>query len=358
MTTSSTTLTNRRAKRVRRGANEYPADSLRFDLIVALLSSIFIAGLFLDGWAHNNILDLIETFFTPYHALFYGGFLTVAGLLTFTHFRNVMNGYTWLRALPKEYMLAMLGVVMFTVGGFADFVWHETFGFEDGVEALLSPTHLLLGAGIFLIVSAPLRVAWNRSDITPESGWGSLFPAIISITLLLSLLTFFTQYSHYADPTPLIIPFRDGGWQNLAGIQKMLMPSALIMGTILLLMRRWRLPFGSLTFLIGINYTLMFLMGQNYTFQAPFTLPAALIASVMADLLYHRLQPSTKQVRAVRWFAFLVPFIMIGLHMMVLLLTKNVWWEIHMWAGIPFLSGVVGLLLSFLAYPMAMPEKV
>ena len=113
-----------------------------------------------------------------------------------------------------------------------------------------------------------------------------------------------------------------------------------------------------LTFLIGINYTLMFLMVQNDSFQASFTLPAALIASVMADLLYRRLQPSAKQLSAVRWFAFLVPFIMIGLHMMVLLLTKNVWWEIHMWAGIPFLSGVVGLLLSFLAYPMAMPEKV
>ena len=101
----------------------------------------------------------------------------------------------------------------------------------------------------------------------------------------------------------------------------------------------------------------MFLMIQNESFQAPLTLPAALLAGVIADLLYQRLQPSAKEVSAVRWFAFLVPFIMIGLHIVVLLLTHRVSWEIHMWAGIPFLSGVAGLLLSFLAYPMAMPEK-
>ena len=79
MTTSSTTLS---AKRVRRGANEYPAGSLGFDLVVALLSSVFIVGLFLDGWAHNNIPDLIETFFTPYHALLYGGAIQTAGMVT------------------------------------------------------------------------------------------------------------------------------------------------------------------------------------------------------------------------------------------------------------------------------------
>ncbi len=357
MTTSNTTLSGGRTKRVRRGVNEYPVSSWRFDLIVALFSSVFIVGLFLDGWAHNNIDGLIETFFTPYHALLYSGFLAVAGLLTLTHFRNVINGYAWLRALPPEYMLAMLGVLLFTGGGLGDLLWHETFGFEEDLEALLSPTHLLLASGAFLYVSAPLRVAWNRSRVEQENSWSSLLPALISMTLLLSLFTFFTQYSHYSDPRLLTTSAGHVGWADAAGVQQMLTPSALIMGMILFATRRWRLPFGSLTFLIGINYSLMFLMIQNDSFQAPFTLPAALLAGVVADILYQRLQPSAKQVSRVRWFAFLVPFIMIGLHITTLLLTKRVFWEIHMWAGIPFLSGAAGLLLSFLAYPMAIPEE-
>ena len=35
-----------------------------------------IVGIFVDGWAHNN--DKPETFFTPWHALFYSGFLATA----------------------------------------------------------------------------------------------------------------------------------------------------------------------------------------------------------------------------------------------------------------------------------------
>lgn len=44
MTTSSNTITSRVVRKRRRAANEYPAHSLRFDLIIALLSSIFIEG--------------------------------------------------------------------------------------------------------------------------------------------------------------------------------------------------------------------------------------------------------------------------------------------------------------------------
>lgn len=35
-------------------------------------------GIFVDGWAHNRFGESLETFFTPWHALFYSGFLAVA----------------------------------------------------------------------------------------------------------------------------------------------------------------------------------------------------------------------------------------------------------------------------------------
>ena len=48
------------------------------DLAAALLGTWVVAGLFMDGWAHVNQPGL-ETFFSPWHAIFYAGFLVSVG---------------------------------------------------------------------------------------------------------------------------------------------------------------------------------------------------------------------------------------------------------------------------------------
>lgn len=347
------------AATVRRQLTDYPADSLRLDWAVALLSAIFAVGVYLDGWAHNNIPDLIDTFFTPYHGLLYGGFFLVAGLLSFNLLRNVAAGYHWRTALPPGYMLGLIGVGIFLFGGVGDLIWHETFGFEDDVEALLSPTHLMLVTGAMLYVAIPLRAAWNRVGTAANPTWREFFPALLSMTLLISLVTFFLQYATPARPNALLEapPIGDEAfYQNASGIFNALAPSLVIMGSILYLLRRWRLPTGSLFFLISVNYTLMFLMTMNDSFRAPLTLVAMLLTGILAEAFYSWLQPTPERADALRWFAFLVPFAMISLYVGALLLTGGVWWAIHMWAGVPFLAGVAGLFLSFISQPPAVPE--
>src|SRR5581483_7759023 len=49
---------------------------LRFDWTMVVVSIWWLGGLFIDGWAHSNIPQL-ETFFTPWHAVFYSGYLAV-----------------------------------------------------------------------------------------------------------------------------------------------------------------------------------------------------------------------------------------------------------------------------------------
>jgi hypothetical protein len=184
MTTSSGAVILQPQPTTQKRLTQYAPSSLRLDGWVAVLSSIFIAGVFLDGWAHNNIAELIDTFFTPYHGALYGGFFLVAGLLTFTLVRNVVQGYTWGYALPQGYQLALTGVLIFLVAGVGDLLWHEIFGFEADVEALLSPTHLLLATGAALFVTAPLRAAWQRPSQGRES-WRALWPALVALTILL-----------------------------------------------------------------------------------------------------------------------------------------------------------------------------
>ena len=359
MTTNTSTITKQVLRQTSTARTSLPADSLRFDRWFALLAGIFMVGIYVDGWAHNNRAALIETFFTPWHAMLYGGFFVLAGFLTIAMARNLVAGYGLMRALPQGYFLALIGVGIFLFGGVFDLGWHSLFGFEADTEALLSPSHLVLATGALLLITAPLRALWQRPVTAEESRWANLWPAIVSVTLFLSLLTFFTQYATLARPNVLIDTPAHGGeaWaENASGIFNLLAPSLLLTGSLLFLLRRWQLPFGSFTFVIGVNYTLMFLMTMHDSFRAPLTLVAVLAAGVIIDLLYRMLQPSALNLAALHYFAFLVPFTMVSLYMVSLLLTHDLWWQIHMWGGVPFVCGVAGLFLSFLTHPPALPE--
>jgi hypothetical protein len=151
----------------------------------------------LDAWAHHQFE--VKTFFTHWHGVLYSGFLALAAVLTGTFVLNIRKGWVWWQAMPVSYRLSLLGVAVFTAGGVGDMIWHLAFGIEVNIEALLSPTHLMEALGGALIVTGPIRAAWAR----PEEGWRSLLPALISLALLLSILTFFTSYANPLADTAL-----------------------------------------------------------------------------------------------------------------------------------------------------------
>jgi hypothetical protein len=346
------------ASPARKAINQYPADSLRFDWLSVILSAWFVAGMFLDGWAHNHIASL-ETFFTPWHAVLYSGFAAVAALMAVTQYRNVSRGHSWGRALPRGYLLSLAGVVIFFVGAGGDMLWHTIFGVEQNVEALFSPTHLLLATGAFLFLSGPLRAAWGRAN---ANGWRELFPAILSLLMLFSLFTFFTQYSNlFGNPGVLVgsAPEDYSYFINTTAVSFELIPAAIIVGVLLFALRRWRLPFGTATLLLTVNSLIMLLM--RFKFASPFWLivPAAAIAGLYADVFIARLRPSVQNTGALRLLSFSLPFILFLLSFIAISLSGkgNLWWEIHMWLGLPFVAGAVGLGLSFLVAPPQLPAE-
>ncbi|MGH7429136.1 MAG: hypothetical protein ACREJ4_12405, partial [Candidatus Methylomirabilaceae bacterium] len=150
---------------VRLGAPEavWPRTAVAFDWVVIVLSAWLTVGAHLDAWAHINIPGL-ETFFTPWHAVLYSGYLALAAFLTGSAIRNRAAGAPWARLLPGGYVLSLLGVVIFAASGVGDMVWHLIFGIEDSLDALMSPTHLGLALGAGLMVSGPLRAARIRGD--------------------------------------------------------------------------------------------------------------------------------------------------------------------------------------------------
>jgi hypothetical protein len=342
----------------RKEVGQYPADSLRFDWASVVLSAWFIVGLFLDGWAHNHIAEL-ETFFTPWHGVLYSGFFSVAILMAVTQYRNVTRGYAWTRALPKGYGLSLLGVIIFFVGAGGDMMWHEIFGIEQNTEALFSPTHLLLASGAVLFLTGPLRAAWGRVG---AKGWRELAPAILSMFMLFSLFTFFTQYANIFTNAAVMVGSAPTGstsfYINVAAVSFELIPAALTMGALLLLLRRWTLPFGAVTLMLTVNALIMMLMRFKFAGAFWLMVPAAFLAGLFADVLIARLRPSVQNTGALRIFAFAVPFVLVLLTFIAIALTdpRGLWWQIHMWLGVPFTAGAIGLGLSFLVAPPPIPE--
>ncbi|MDQ2883991.1 MAG: hypothetical protein M3Y48_23270 [Actinomycetota bacterium] len=163
------------------------------DVVTIALGTWLLVGVFVDGWAHNNLREL-ETFFTPWHALLYSGFVAVGAWIMWQLRPAVQHGRLNRAAVPLGYGLGAVGVGIFAVGGVADLAWHEVFGIEQDIQALFSPTHLTLFLGIVLIMSTPLRAAWADPRHDSEPRYGQFVPVIWSATMTAAMTAFFFMY--------------------------------------------------------------------------------------------------------------------------------------------------------------------
>jgi hypothetical protein len=266
---------------------------------------------------------------------------------------NHGRGYAWERALPAGYELSVAGVVLFMMGGAGDLLWHEIFGVELALDAAFSPSHILLVVGVTLIVSGPLRAGWYRAgEPRGLAEWG---PVVASLAFTLAVLTVITQWLH-----PFVGPWSGTGsgtsrtFESNTGLVAagVWVQTAFLMGVVLFGLRRWLLPFGSLTFVFTLCAALMSVMRDEYRFVL-----VALVAGLFADLLVMWLRPSVERVAALRAFSFLVPLVLYSLFFVMVIVTEGISWSVHMWTGTAFIAGMVGLLLSFLVAPLAVPSS-
>jgi hypothetical protein len=338
---------------------DYPPSSLLFDYAVAAGILWFLFGLFLDGWAHNHG-RVDNTFFTPWHLVLYSGYSAVGLLMVGAQFRNVSRGYSFTHSLPRGYWLALIGVIIFGAAGAFDFAWHSAFGFEESLEALLSPSHLVLATGGFLFGSGPIRAAWYRRQKT--SSWREMLPLIAALLGIMSLFTFFTQYASFGGNLIRLTGPRPSadGYLDVIGIVSFVLYTMILLGITLVTTRRWKLPMGAFTLMYGLNALLMIWVTERQTAQYLLVIPA-LAAGFLVDVLLRRWYPLHEHTMQLRIFSFVMPFVLSLLSLAGLSILgysffdRGLWWKVHMWLGVPFTAGIAGYFLSFVMLPPAIP---
>ena len=351
------------------GAVDRPGTTHRQDLITVLLATWLIGGLGLDGWAHNQLEGRLESFFTPWHAVFYSGFLATAlWVMWMVQTRRADHG-TGTQAVPRGYGLGLVGVAVFAVGGGGDLLWHQVFGIEQGLAALLSPTHLLLFTGIALILLAPFRAAWSSPE-PPSAGLLGVLPALLSVTLLTALVAFFFQYgslfsidlafplgpvSVAQDQGPQLVGVFDAWVQDIQirGIMAALSTGLILVAPVLLLLRRWRLPFGAATILFVVVATIIVAVNG---FEAWESLVGAAAAGLVADAAIARLRPAPDRVGAFRAVGSLIPMVVIGCTFLAAVWRLRLGWPAELWTGTIFFGGLAGYALAYLMQPAPVPR--
>ena len=338
----------------------YPELTPAFTWTALVLGLWAFFGSVVDINAHNH--DFVDdTFFTPWHMLLYSGVAANGLFYVAAQFRNVGRGHSLMKALPKEYLLSFAGVLLFGLGGVFDLIWHEIFGFEAGVDALVSPSHLVLVVAGMMFISGPLRsfISQGRTSGT----WSELLPPIASATAILTIGTLFTLYtnvwtqlSRYVAPELVIDSdtVRSLHAYTVAGV---LIPAALLVGAIIFLRQRIQLPFGAVTFVFLVNAAIMLYIRWEWNQVYLPVLLAPIIAGLLGDWLLARPHDGS-HVIALRQFAFVVPAVyMLALFILLQLTGGGIWWTEHMWLGVSFMAGAAGLgvaaLLTTQPYPQA-----
>lgn len=249
-------------------------------LTVGLLATAMYLGAVTDGWAHGHEPAAIETILTPWHA---GVYATFALLVVVVLGPSVPRWLGWPASSGARGpdRLAVAGIAIFLAAGLADSAWHVGFGLEVNAEALVSPTHLLLGIGAGMIAGSPLLAMW-RMAVPPA--WPLLTPVVLGLATLTGLLAFATHLAHpLVDPWPRwAFDAQSPAASTIAsvGIASVGLQAAILAAGIVALLRLWRdPPLGALGTVVVLSSAPLLVLHDSLAL-----LPAVLGGAVAAEV--------------------------------------------------------------------------
>ena len=280
-----------------------PLSTLSFDWLYTILGILLTVGILMDVWSHTEF-GPDQSIFNEYHLLFYGSMGAILLLLTVVHTGNVRRHIPFAHALPQGYGIGMLATLLFGLSGIVDLTGHALYGFETGIEALISPTHLLLFVNWFLILYAPVRAYAAR--LTHQDKPANLIESLpMLICAACMLFTLFIPVSNAFQMGGEPVYFQNARPANddlgvVFGVTGILFQTILMMGFLLWLVRQFRLPRGSFTLILGLFGLFISVLGLGLP-----EIIMYIVWVVLLDILYGILKPDGAQPNKFISFGFL-----------------------------------------------------
>jgi hypothetical protein len=354
MTSSSTAATTTPT-----GATAPPAAPVRHvatpteDLVTALLGSLIILGAAIDGWAHVNILSAVQAdgFFTPWHGMLYSAFAATAGWTFFLAYRRRdRSPRWWVDGWPVGYRIGAAGVGVFLLAGLMDMVWHTVFGVEVTLDALLSPSHLLLLIGTVMLLTSPVRSWWHAGGRGRRAAG-----AVFGLALGTTAASVFLGYVSYFEHVYAVLPY-DGVLESpssttaVVGVAGYVVTTTMMVVPLLLTYQRRAATPGLATALVACVGTFPLI---THEFPALDTVGVAgsVAAAALADLILVRLDA----VRGLNAYgrlplaAGLFAALVTSGHLLAVHLYDGIRWPAELWTGSIMTATVVAAVVGGLA---------
>lgn len=324
-----------------------------------------LVGLCLDGWAHRHKPEL-ETFFTPWHAVFYAGFVGAASWVAYMVIRRRTANSSLVASIPNGYELAVVGLGVFAVGGVGDGFWHTIFGVEVGLDALLSPTHVMMLVGMLGGATAPIRSNWrDPTSLTEGLSFRQFLPVSGSFAVTTTGIAFFFLYANGFNNWPMNNQFRSDVLDVGAslGVLSTISTTIILLAPAMILLRRWQPPFGTFALIFGVVG--VFMAGLD-AFSFPWQIVAPIVGGLTADLIVRWRSdrssnaPETAGNRlasTARFIGVCVPLVMWLVYTPLLHNFWGVEWPPELWIGQIAIASLAGLALATIAFPPPMPTS-
>lgn len=152
-------------------------------IICTLVTTIGLAGDIGRHLQHPG--NLTGDFLSGWHLVLYGGVASVGVWIAMGALRR---GPTFVGSVPTT----TLGFLTLSVGGAVDALWHQVYGTEAAVEALVSPPHLVVFAGLMCLLTSPLVLLWTRP--VRRLGVVASIAAMVSVVSAVLVTSLFTGF--------------------------------------------------------------------------------------------------------------------------------------------------------------------
>src|SRR5213592_244293 len=255
-------------------------DPRAVDAIVVVLATWFVLGAYVVAYAHDPA-QVIEGARKAGLATVTASWALMTLFLFGAFATGLRDGRVWNRALPDGQTGTFAAALIFGAAWIVDQAfWSPIFGSNAvGLDSLFTPPHLIEMGAAAVIVSGPLRAAARRGESIASP------VTLTSTALLLSVLTFATQFIH-----PLIDPWAAGDYEFRAlvtnapwlgeniGVAAILAQAVILAGTGLLLHSGFSLRPGSMTFVFTVNGVLVTITKGHFQL-----VPVAIVTGLAAD---------------------------------------------------------------------------